>query len=263
MFKRIKLLFSKISQKDFGSGGDGFGTSVFERVTNFLFGGSQKKYVNQYKGWVFACVDAASKEVGNIKLELFKRKANGEVEQIFQSPVLDLLFKVNSTTTFFQLMQATEAFLELTGNAYWWIRDNKEIQMLHPSTTYFVLDSDDISLENIPKIKEWVTKVAINGRVRTLRIPAEKVIAFKAFNPMSETLIPSKGMGTVEAAIISIQQDVQSNLWNLNFFKNSARPDLALEAEGVIPKEQKEKLRKAWEQEFKGTSKSHRVAILE
>ena len=100
----------------------------------------RQDFLQQYKNFVFACVQARAEEVGNIEFELF----NGD-EEVDQHEVLDLLNKPNPYMTRHDFLMAHQAFLDLDGNSFWFLsRANNgkgaitEIYLLRPDRVAIV-----------------------------------------------------------------------------------------------------------------------------
>jgi len=234
-------------------------TSVTQR---FGFGGggplSNKDYLAEYRNWVFACVSARSEEVGNIELKLMK---NGE--QIFESPVLDLINRVNPSMTKHQLFEYTQSFKDLDGNAYWYLaRDKegkgeiKEIYILKPDKVRIVIDKVN------PLKVEGYLFTQPDGQV--IPFGPNEILHHKNFDPRGPFPFPSKGMGIVEAAAFAIDSDNAARNWNLNFFKNGARPDgiLLTDGESAMDSEEYKRLSEEWQEEHQGEANSHKISIL-
>ncbi|WP_311916576.1 phage portal protein, partial [Acinetobacter baumannii] len=60
----------------------------------------------------------------------------------------------------------------------------------------------------------------------------DQILHHKNFYPKAAHPFPHKGMGIVEAAAFAIDTDNEARKWNLNFFKNAARPDGILITDG-------------------------------
>lgn len=225
----------------------GFGTSL-----------AKKSGLEEYKNWVNACVKARSNALANIKLHLM----NGD-EEVLKSPVLDVLNKVNSHMTKKDLLRATQSFLDLNGNAFWFLAreersaEIKEIHILRPDKMSIILSQGEDPLA----VEGYVYKQADGKNVP---LNANEVIHFKTFNPLGNYPFPHRGMGIVEAAQWAIETDNEIRAYNLNFFKNGARPDGVLEVtgEGSLAPEEYKRLSSQWEQEHKGTANSHKTAVL-
>lgn len=234
-----------------------FISTVTQRFTA-IGQGNETTYLNEYKNWVYACVTARAEEVGNMQLKLMK-----DGEQVEKHDIIDLINKVNPAMTKYDLLGATQAFLDLTGNAYWFlVRDKdgagaiQEIYILRPDKMSIVT-----SKENPLEVTGYVYKTD----TRT-QIPFNKneILHFKNFNPVGNYPYPHKGMGIVQASYFAIDTDNDARIWNSSFFKKSARPDgiLYQEGEGVASPEEHKRLQDEWADTFQGAENSHKVAIL-
>lgn len=222
---------------------------------------SQKGELNclsEYKNWVYACVNARAEEVASIEI-FVKNKKTGEKKETHE--FLTLLDDVNDTTTRYDLFFATQAFLDLCGNAYWYLaRDNdgkgkvRKIYIIAPDKMQIVP-----SEENPLIVAGYIYQ---NGHIK---IPFEQneILHFKNFNATGRYPNPHKGMGVVEAALWSIETDNEARTWNYSFFKNSAKPDGILTTEGTVGEEQFNRLKTQWTQEFRGSTKTGKMALLE
>lgn len=223
------------------------------------FGGRNQDFLSEYKNWVYACTNARSEYVGNI--ELILRDSNGDV--VDKSDILDLINKVNPQMTKRDLFFATQAYLDLDGNAFWFLaRDNdgkgdvKEIYIVRPDKMQIVPD----------KVNPMIVKGYIYRSDAKNQIPFEpnEILHFKNFNPKANHPLPHKGMGVVEASYFAIDTDNDARTWNSNFFKKSARPDgiLYQEGEGVASPEEHKRLQEQWQETYQGAENAHKVAIL-
>lgn len=229
-----------------------------QRFQGYLGIGRGRLYLNEYRNWVYACVQARSEEVGNIQLKLLKDK-----EQVEKNELLDLLYKVNPTMTKSDLFFGTQAFLDLEGNAFWFLaRDKdgkgkiKEIWLLRPDMVQMVID------ESNPLLVKGYVYIQKQGQ----KIPFDKneILHFKNFNPTAEHPLPHRGMGVVEASSWAIDADNEARQWNYSFFKNSARPDgfLTKEGQGSISDDEYKRLKLQFSQEHQGSGNAHKVGIL-
>lgn len=211
------------------------------------------EYLKAYKGWTFACVRVLAEEVADIKLTLKRRLDQTEFENVDNHPVLDLLYKVNPLYTSYLMWEATEAYMELAGETFWWLvgpkNNPKEIWTLRPDWVQ-VVDSKDKLIMGY--------KYGPPGD-KKIMIPFEQMIHFKDFNPTNVF----RGHGTVKASAKAIDTDEFAAEYNRTFFYNSAIPGGALETEQQLDDDQREKLREEWEKTHQGKAKSWRVAILE
>lgn len=219
------------------------------------------KGLEEYKNWVYACVKVRANAVANIDIDLYD-KEGVEVES---HPILDLLDRVNPSMTKKDLIKATQSYLDLNGNAFWYLAreekangkgEIKEIYILRPDKVKIITNK-----ENPLVVSGYVFK---QDGGRTVPLDPNEVIHFKNFNPNAEHPFPSLGVGVVEASQWAVQTDNEIRKWNYNFFRNSAQPDGILEVgkDGAIGTEEYQRLRAQWDKEHKGSAQSHKVAIL-
>ena len=210
-------------------------------------------YLKECKGWVYACVSAIADEVATIKLHLYERKGE-EIEEVFKSPILDVLYKVNNFTTKFDHFNLTQRYLELTGEAPWLVDKEKDgtpigLYLLRPDKLTIEFDKEKI----IGKYKYDV------GGGKKEEFEKDQVILIKYPNPLK----PLRGIGTLQAVVQTVDLDKYAEEWNTKFFFNSARPDGVLTTEGKLTDPQRELLKKTWNKQFRGIDKHAKLLILE
>lgn len=215
--------------------------------------------LEEYKNWVYACVKVRANAVANIDLSLVDK--NGEVIEI--NPIIEVLDRVNPTMTRKELLRATQSFLDLNGNAYWFLsRENdgegeiKEIYVLRPDRVTIVPDAT-----NPLAIAGYIFK---QDGGRKVPLKAKEVLHFKNFNPNANHPFPHYGVGIVEASQWAIATDNEIRKWNLKFFQNNAQPDGILEVTGdsSMSQDEYQRLRAEWDSEHKGSANAHKTAIL-
>jgi len=211
------------------------------------------EYLDAYHGWVYLCVKAIIEETANIKLTLYKRNSQSEFTQVDTHPVLDLLYKVNPLYTSYLLWEATQGYLELTGEAFWWLvgpkNNPKEIWLLRPDWMV-IRDSKSKLIDAYEYGPNFGDKIII---------PQEEVVQFKDFNPKDSY----RGWGTVKAGAKTIDTDNYAEDYNRNFFFNSAMPAGALKTEQRMTEDQYKRVREDWNRLHQGVDKAGRIAILE
>lgn len=211
-------------------------------------------YLDAYSGWVYACTNAITEEVGVMDLKLQRKGRDGWTD-VDDHIALGPLHSVNPFMSSDELKLATQAYLELSGDAFWWmpygraVRKPLEIWLLDPARTTVVRHQTKF-------IGGYVYK---NEKGQDIPLPVEEVLHFKRFNPRNRY----RGIGTVQAAALSIDIDTYAAKWNRNFFFNSAMPSAVLEAEGTITQEQYDRIRANWMARYQGVDNAHKLAITE
>jgi HK97 family phage portal protein len=211
------------------------------------------EYLNELRGWVSACVTAIADEIASVELGLYSYK-NGEVVEIDDSPIIDLLYKVNEYTTRFDHFWITMVYLELTGEAPWYIEKNGKnitgIYFLRPDRLMPVIDKSN-------KIISGYTYDV--GMGKKVPLALDEVIFLKYPDPVN----PLRGKGTLEMAARTVDVDNFSEEWNKNFYKNAAKPDsvLKVKTDNMSP-EQKDLLKKSLREQYQGVEKAHKTMVL-
>ena len=256
IFSKLKFWGNGVSLKGIRAP---FITPMFQRINGVLGFMSGRSGLNEFKNWVYACVTVRSEDVGNIDL-FAKNVSTGEVDE--NNELLNILYKPNPYMTKNELFEATQAFKDLDGNAYWYLArdkdgegDIKEIYPMRPDKMAIVVDK-----ENALEITGYVY-TASNGQKIPFTI--KEILHFKNFNPTGGHPMPHKGMSIVEGASWAIDTDNEIRKWNFNFFKNNAKPDGILYSEGgAIDQSQYNRLKEQWKQEHQGSENTGKVAIL-
>ena len=236
----------------------GLDNSLFQ---NYTVGGTLSNvtpgdYVSAYGqvGWVFACVSRIASAVAETNWRLYKvNETNKEKEEIISHPVLSLFDFVNEYTTGLEMMEQTQTFIDLLGEAFWLIirdRANRpaELWAINPN-----------KIKVVPHSKDYIAGyVYVNGQEK---IPLEKseVIHIKLPNPNN----PYRGQSPIASIMSDIEAEKFSSQYNKSFFQNSAEPSGVINFEGTLTDSQYERLRYQWNEQHQGVSRSHKVAILE
>lgn len=213
-----------------------------------------RDYLNAYKGWVYACVNAIAEEVASIDLRLIRKTKDGR-QEIDNHLALNLLHDVNPFTSSSELLLGTQAYLELDGNAFWYLpkgaitKKPAEMWLLDPTRVYVVKSAEKF-------IGGYVYK---NEKGQDVPLLVDEILHFKRFNPLNKY----RGLGTVQAAALAVDVDTFSGQWNKNFFFNAAVPSAVLETEGSISEEQYQRLKANWDVSHRGLENAHKLAILQ
>lgn len=228
-------------------------------VFSFLFGRSapdmkERDFLNAYKGWVYACVNAIAEEIATIDLRLIRKTKDGS-QEVDNHLALNLLHDVNPFMSSSELFLGTQAYLELDGNAFWYLpkgsitKKPAEIWLLDPSRVFVVKSAEKF-------VGGYVYK---NEKGQDVPLIVDEIIHFKRFNPVNRY----RGLGTVQAAALAVDIDTFSAQWNKNFFYNAAVPSAVLETEGTISEEQYQRLKASWDISHRGLDNAHKLAILQ
>jgi len=207
----------------------------------------------EYSWLVYRCVKIISQNVANLNFHLYRLKGEKVIE-IDNSPILDLLAKPNPMMSGFDFLEATQTYLELSGNAYWLKvrgKNDNKIQQLWPLRPDWV----EVKLNDTGQVSKYVYRVGAG----TQDFDAKDVIHFKETNPRSSVY----GLSVIKPALDIISNLVYATRWNKNFFYNNARPDFWIISKAKIGKEEKEELKKKMQDEYGGVKNAHKFGFLE
>lgn len=198
---------------------------------------------------VYACVRVIAETVASLPLPIFQHKGVGK-EKARHHPLYSLLHDLpNEEMTSFSFRETMMMHVLLWGNAYAEIvRDGAgNIVELYPLQS----DKMRVARDNRKRIRYHYQ---VNGK--ELTYPKEKIfhIPGLSFNGLT-------GISPIAAAREAVGLSLAAEEFGARFFGNGAKPGGILEHPGIL--KDAEKLRKQWDEVYKGVANSHRVAVLE
>ncbi len=72
-----------------------------------------------------------------------------------------------------------------------------------------------------------------------------------------------RGMGPIQALLLELDSQRYGKEWQAQFFQNSARPGGVIEVDKRLDDDEFDEMRDRWDEQHRGLSKAHRVAIIE
>lgn len=228
--------------RTFSSTGESFSTWV-NTLSKYR---AKRQFLKLYRGIVWACINAIGDDVAKYQ-PTFNQKdnRNGKMTQR-QHEFMQVLERPNSRmTSKFDLFFATQAFLELVGNAYWYLsveersRKVREIYVMRPDRVRVATDKNN---------GDVIGYTFRDDSGNEIPLDVDEVQHFKTFNPENDYY----GIGTVEAGILYIETEEDSAIFQRNFIKNQASPSGILTINGKIEKEQFNKVKAQWKEKTEG-----------
>jgi HK97 family phage portal protein len=205
-------------------------------------------------GWAYACINAIAINVATAQLRLFKMTKKGP-EEVDVHPLLDLMFKVNSFTTYYDHIYQTSVYLEAVGEAPWLIgrpsNNAKPDSMLLLRPDRVEIKFDQETIVGGYKYRRDDGKV--------LDIDHDNMIFLRNPHPTDAF----RGHGTLQSASIAVDTERFAEKFNRNFFFNGARPDFVLKTKGKMNNKAVRRLRIMWDSLFKGVDNAHKMAVLD
>jgi len=226
-------------------------------------GAKSSEYLKQYMEWVYANASAISEAVSAIEFQLFKYIDSGDegedVEEIHEHELLEILYKVNNYTTKTDFIYAMQLYLTLTGEAPIRLRMTgktiDELWLLNPAYFKVFVGKDNEGFEMITGYKYSDPRTP----GKDIDLKPWEVIFIKTPNPENQW----RGIGVIEAAARTIDILNYSEQYNLQFFKNSAIPYIALHTDQKLSDATFERLKENFKAEHQGVDNAYKTAILE
>ena len=251
----------------------------------YVVGGDMQSMIRAYQSWVYICANKNAVSVAQQPLRLYATKGknqkfivptkavsadtmkylrsnaglqsyiqkSSEVEEVLQHPFLDLMKNVNPFSNRFALLELTDLYLELTGNAYWYIVMNG----MNTPEEIWILPSQNMKI--VPDPTEF-----IHGYVYTVGMIKEpyetkEIIQFKFPSPSS----PYYGMSPLTAIAHAYNINENMNVYENAMFTNMGRLDGTLETDESISDDDFERINTEWKEKFGGVHKAGQTALLD
>lgn len=240
---KITQAFTQGVKRAFASAGEFFSTWV----NTYSKYRAKRQFLKLYRGIVMTCISAIAEDVAKYEARYMKkdgRSAQKSVEYVHEfNKVLE---RPNPRmTSKFDLFVATQSFLELVGNAYWYLSVEEKSRKVRE---IYVMRPDRVRVATDKTTGDIVGYTFRDDSGTELPLDVDEVQHFKTFNPEDDYY----GIGTVEAGIIYIETEEDSAIFQRNFIKNQASPSGILTINGKIEKEQFNKVKAQWKEKTEG-----------
>jgi len=213
-------------------------------------------FLNAYGniGWLHAVVFRIALGCSEVEWTLFDASNQDKPKQIYKHPILKLLKQVNPFQTSNEFIALDTIYNELIGESFWALNFNAlgepaEIILPYPNKMSVV------PAANFPFVKGYVYGTGAEA----VPFDVNEIIHFKYPNPLNQY----RGLAPAKAIGINLDAEQNADKWVNQFFYNSARPDGVIQFDYNLSDEQFDKLKKQWQEKYKGVSKAHQVALLE
>lgn len=226
----------------------GYSGGMYTNVIPYGFITKNKRdLLTNYKNLVYACVNVIAEEVG--RYEPVFTKDGKEINH----PFGNILNKPSDSVSKFDLLFASQAYLELTGELYWYIpkgeitKRPKEIILLNPERMYQSIDNGQL-----------VGYVYRRGDGTDMTFEVDEIEAYYMFNPFNAFA----GYSTTNAGDLYIEGENATSEFQTNFIKNQATPSGVLNIKKKVSRELFDKIGKQWKREHGGTKNAGKTIFL-
>jgi HK97 family phage portal protein len=206
-------------------------------------------------GWLYACVNVIAQAVAKVPWHLYEKSADGELNEIAEHPMLDLLDSVNPFQSFYQFLYLGTMYKLLVGEEFWQI--NFAGQM--PAEMWL---APPAYMSVIPDQKNYISHYEFrrSGMDRAVKFTIDEIIHVKTPNPYNEF----RGLSPAQALTIDLDSERYAARYQQKLFFNDATPGFVLEypAENLPPQDVRKELQIEWDERFRGVSNARRTAFL-
>jgi len=212
--------------------------------------------------WVYACARVNAQNVAKVELRLFHRMSDGGREPVPSHPWLDLLRMVNPHMNRFELLELTDLYLELIGNAYWYLAPQRLTNPMSgqriPGELWVLMGQ---YVRVVPGRERLVDGYLYTppGTIRPVAFGVDEIVHFKL--PSPESLY--YGKGCVEGGRFAVDSNEFQKKYEIGLFKNMARLEGVLMTDKDLSDEQVRRLRTEWNRLYQGADRAGNIAILQ
>lgn len=210
-------------------------------------------------GTLFAIVSMEAVAVAKVDWHLYRKAASGKDEdrvEVTAHPALSVLNKPNDFYSRQELFETGQQYVDLAGIAFWVVRRNSsfasmplELWPVRPDKMTPVTHPTDF-------LVGWIYTGPSGEKIP---LDVKDVLAVRMPDPEN----PYMGLGPVQSIRTDVEAAHYIAEWNRNFFRNSAEPGGIIQFDSMLDDTEFATLQKRWQEQHKGVSNAHRVAILE
>ncbi|MBA4541971.1 phage portal protein [Thermoactinomyces daqus] len=201
--------------------------------------------------WVYACVRIIAQSVKRTPLRVYQGKTDNEMES---GPLPQILKRPNQFMSGKQLLEGTATWLELHGNAFWYL---SEIDGRGQPKEIWLLDSRHVQV--VPDVKEFITGYVYDVNGKLIPLERREVIHFKTFNPFN----PFYGLGTLQAMAGLLELEDLRNTYDKTFFENGAIIKGVLKTPNTLSDAAFKRITRDWRRTYGGAKNANKIAIME
>ncbi len=214
--------------------------------------------LRNYQSWVYAAVNAIAQEVAKQRPHLFLNTGPAEHEQTalpHTHPLARLLDNPNPWLTAWELWYLTVAYLELTGNCFWYVAPLRHADV--PGEIWVVPTPWVTVVPDAARFVKEYRVAAPNTRAESFD-PAE-IIHLKYPNPLD----PHWGLSPLQANALTVDANVELLKSRRQTFLAGPRPGVVLRTDQTLTDQTVRRLEEKLQAKFGGREHWHRPLVLE
>lgn len=210
-------------------------------------------------GTLFAIVDLLATSTASVRWRLYRSAASGDPDdrtEVLRHAAIDTWERPNRFHSGQRLREAGQQHVDLTGEC--WIVTATNPAMPGVPLGLWLVRPDRIT--PVPSATDYLAGYIYHGPDgEKVPLDVDQVMGIQIPNPLDEY----RGMGAVGSILADADSIAAAVAWNRNFFSNGAEPGGIIQIDGRLDDGAFNELRARWQEQHRGVSNAHRVAILE
>jgi len=218
-----------------------------------------KDYYEAYRNTVYWCVNLRATNVAKAEYGMYFRDSKrNDVEITEDHPFYDLMESTNRFgQTWYDLRLYKQTFLDLVGNAYWYVASRNSITGIPTELITLPPGNMEVVYDATGVITEYRFKYLGTGKYESLN--PRDIIHFKSINPQDFYY----GMSPLKAASYASDTDLAVSIYTKTFMENDGTPKFALLTKSKLNKNSFDDLVNNWHQTYGGYSNAGMPAVLD
>lgn len=248
---------------------------------------TKREFIEAFTSWVFICVKMKGQAVASVPMRLYVAKEKRgqkfklietrpvskqrlkwlysnegldlwltkaeEIEEVTDHVFLTLMREVNPWNNRRDLWETTSMFLDLTGEAYWYLPKTT----LQVPAQIWVVPSQFMTPKPGKSLDDAITSYQYRRGGTEVTIPVDEIIYFAISNPNN----PFTGFSTIKAIADAIYIQRQMNEFEASLFENKARPGGILVPKAKMSRAERERTIESFRQKYAGARKAGKTLI--
>ena len=209
---------------------------------------------------LFACVKEIAEAVAGVPWLLYHRPADGELAEITDHPLLNLIKNPNPFQSQFEWIEAAVTYLYLSGNTFLEAvgpSNPQERGLASPPSELYVLRPDRMTI--LPDRTHFIRGYEYRVSGQTVKFSTDQILHLKLFHPLDDWY----GLSPVQVAALAVDKINASDKWNSALLQNSAVPSGAMVSKKRLTDEQYARLKNELREQHQGFANARLPLLLE
>lgn len=217
---------------------------------------SKQEQLKANLGWSYTANNAIADPTAAVEIKLFRKKKDGDKEEVTDHEILDLLDAPNFVHTGEQLKHLHFTYMNFVGESY--IHMMKGAENFTPAKGQLP-DALHIFPAHLAQFKLGDTYTTSTVKLGAHVYPITSFI--RDLNPDPDN--PYYGRSIIKAAALAIDTDDQMKRWNRNVIANGARPSLIFSTNEPMDDDSYKRWQEQFNDEHTGADNAYKPLLIE